>query len=94
MSKSPKDSTLGHFLNLLQSLIQLYLECRFAKYHQTNGYDSRDFIKAYGILFKVEVTGTVLLNLFTKGTVSCRSMFSLYREEHLISPPLCSSWDP
>ena len=32
---------------------------RFAKYHQKEDYDSRDFIKAYGILFKVEVTGTV-----------------------------------
>ena len=68
MSKSPKDSILGHFLNLLQSLIHytlnttLYLECRFAKYYQTDGYDSRDLIKAYGIVFKVEVTGTVLIN--------------------------------
>ena len=34
---------------------------RFAKYHQKEGYDSRDLIKAYGILFKVEVSGTVSL---------------------------------
>ena len=32
---------------------------RFAKYHVREGFDSRDLIKAYGILFKVEVTGTV-----------------------------------
>ena len=37
----------------------MYIMFRFAKYHQRDGYDSRDLVKAYGILFKVEVVGTV-----------------------------------
>ena len=36
-----------------------YLSCRFAKYHTIDGVDSRDLVKAYGILFKIEVIGTV-----------------------------------
>ena len=43
----------------MHSLIGLPCVCRFAKYHERDGLDSRDLVKAYGILFKVEVIGTV-----------------------------------
>ena len=45
-----------------QQILIYCIACRFAKYHMKDGYDSRDLIKAYGILFKVEVIGTVSLS--------------------------------
>lgn len=49
---------------MINFTVQFFFPNRFAKYHQKDGYDSRDLIKAYGILFKVEVTGTVSLRQY------------------------------
>ena len=93
MSKSPRDSILGHYLVgiiMCQYTGYNFPMNRFAKYYQTAGHDSRDLIKAYGILFKVEVTGTVSDNINLLDDVLC----FIFREERLISLPSCSSWDP
>ena len=33
--------------------------CRYAKYYYVDGEQRRDLVKAYGILFKIQVSGTV-----------------------------------